>query len=580
MSNATLCLSDEDLMPLLAGESGDAQVASHLRECSVCRSRIDLFKSDLAALRSAMIQEAAAPPQPARPARIGKYLVVGRLGSGGQADVFRAVHPTLDTELVVKLSRRGVGRLSDHRPLLIAEGKLLAKLDHPGLARVYDLDFHDDQPFLAMEYVRGPNLRQFADDKPVSPKTAAALVAQVARALGVVHRHGIVHQDIKPHNVLVDENGQARLIDFGMARLRHAWDDSGDRITGGTVAFMAPEQARNEDTAVGPRSDVFALGGVLYYLLTGKPPFQADSINDTLVKAGRAEFDREALDKPGIPRRLRNICFNAMAAKPADRYACADDLAADLERFLAGPKRLRRRLALAGAALAVIALGIGLWIVSSKPKSDASLEWTQEVSASLQLFVSRDGQLIDLLAAAPIDSAVDRFQVVGRIPAGHHAVLLHINGKGEVKKLSFRESPGDKFTRIVFPADDKLAALDEGASGTEFVLLCSAESAEALAGLEQIVKEALGSLPLIDSRTIWQLTRDEVQRQTGARNTPAEAGPTGPTRPELHFGDKSRMVPGPETNAALAVELKLDELRKRLRGLPLSQFYGVAYSRP
>lgn len=187
MINAT-CPSDEELIPLLTEESGNSSVESHIQSCPTCRRRLDVFRSDLAALRSVSLPSGMptlgpdeSPPAPPRPSRIGKYLVVGTLDSGGQADVFRAVHPTLDKELAIKLSRRAVGRLSDHRPLLVAEGKLLAKLEHPGLARIYDLDFHDDLPFLAMEFVRGPNLRQYAKDAPVPPKTAAAIVAEVAR---------------------------------------------------------------------------------------------------------------------------------------------------------------------------------------------------------------------------------------------------------------------------------------------------------------------------------------------------------------------------------------------------------------
>src|SRR5262245_19412507 len=305
---------------MLVGESGNPEVASHLRDCPACRRRLDQFQSDLDAFRSVSIHmPPVSAPQP-RPAQIGRYLVVGTLDSGGQADVYRAVHPTLDKELAIKLSRQAVGRLSDHRPLLVAEGKLLAKLDHPNLARIYDLDFHDDRPFLAMEYVRGPNLRQYAAEAPVSPRRATEIVSGVARALAVVHRHGVVHQDVKPHNVLIDETGRPRLIDFGMARLRHAWDDGARGTSGGTPAFMAPEQARGEDAAVGPRSDIFALGGVLYYLLTGKAPFRAATVSDTLALAGRCEFDRAALDRPAVPRTLRAISLKAMAPKPADRY--------------------------------------------------------------------------------------------------------------------------------------------------------------------------------------------------------------------------------------------------------------------
>ena len=164
---------------------------------------------------------------------------------------------------MLKLAKEPVG--PDGRSEIIEEGKILSELEHPHLVRVYDLDFLDDRPYLVMEYIRGRNLEQFAAEDPVSPRQAAALVAKVAGAADYAHRRGIIHRDIKPKNILVDESGEPRLIDFGMARLRTAWSDDRKEPDGGTFAFMAPEQARIESPEdrqkVGPRSDVFAPGG-------------------------------------------------------------------------------------------------------------------------------------------------------------------------------------------------------------------------------------------------------------------------------------------------------------------------------
>ena len=145
-------------------------------------------------------------------------------------------------------------------PAWSSEGRLLVDLEHPNLVRIYDLDFHDDRPFLVMEYVHGRNLEEYARDEPVTPRRAAALVAKLAEVMAVAHRHGIIHCDIKPKNILIDKLGEPRLIDFGMARLRHAWSDRVESSLGGTVAYMAPEQARLEIDRIGPRSDIFALG--------------------------------------------------------------------------------------------------------------------------------------------------------------------------------------------------------------------------------------------------------------------------------------------------------------------------------
>ncbi len=175
------------------------------------------------------------------PATVGKYLVIGRFAPSGQADVFRVVHPGLAKDLVLKLSLEPVR--PDGRCEIIEEGKILASLDHPHLVRVYDQDFHDDRPYLVMEYIRGRTLDQVASEGRLEPRPAAALLAKVAGAADHAHRKGVVHRDIKPRNILVDELGEPRLIDFGMAQLRHAWSDDPGR-PGGTFAFMAPEQAR------------------------------------------------------------------------------------------------------------------------------------------------------------------------------------------------------------------------------------------------------------------------------------------------------------------------------------------------
>src|SRR5439155_1826266 len=144
------------------------------------------------------------------PTAIGKYLVLGPLDRGGQAQVFRAIHPTLHKEVVIKLSRQIVGAGAADRDHLLAEGRLLAELDHSHLARVYDLDVYEDRAFLVMEYVRGRTLEQYARQEKPSPRQAVLLVARVARALAVAHRRGVTHRDVKPKNIVIDEGGEPR----------------------------------------------------------------------------------------------------------------------------------------------------------------------------------------------------------------------------------------------------------------------------------------------------------------------------------------------------------------------------------
>jgi predicted Ser/Thr protein kinase len=371
-----VCLSAEELAGLASGAPASPEVRVHLDSCPSCRRQLARGPAETETSPYTPPSDATAdwtsgpstdgPDRPGAgwPERIGKYHVVAPLGSGGQGLVYRAVHPGLGKELVIKLAREPLAAGAADRAGLVAEGRLLAGLDHPDLVRVYDLDFFQGRPFLVMEYVPGRSLRQYAGQKRPTHAESAALVGRVARAADAAHRRGVVHQDIKPANILIDADGHPRLIDFGLARLRHAWGDDPEG-SGGTPAYMAPEQARGEDERVGPRSDVFALGAVLYDLLVGRPPFASSSGRKALDRAARCEFDREALRAARVPARLERVCLRAMAADPEDRYPSAADLAADLERFAAGPRRLAPFVVPAALLVAGLA-GLGWWLAPDR----------------------------------------------------------------------------------------------------------------------------------------------------------------------------------------------------------------------
>jgi predicted Ser/Thr protein kinase len=246
MGPLVICPDEDEILPVAAGDPAGDPLQEHLEGCPDCRERVERLRAELAALRQqletktlspapevdrAMAEVTTEPPaEPAaasaagdraegraeRPGAIGKYLGVEPLDEGGQGQVFRVIHPRLGKDLVLKLGRHPVG--ADERASLVAESRLLADLEHINLVRIYDLDFHHDRPFLVMEYVHGRNLEQYAAEEPVTPRQAAALVAKLAGALAMVHRRGILHRDIKPRNILIDEAGEPRLIDFGLAR--------------------------------------------------------------------------------------------------------------------------------------------------------------------------------------------------------------------------------------------------------------------------------------------------------------------------------------------------------------------------
>src|SRR5207244_3541115 len=153
--------------------------------------------------------------------KIGKYTVLRHLDQGGQAAVFLALHPSLGREVVLKLGHSGLHALQ--RDALVKEGRILAELDHPFLARIYDLDIHEERPFLVMEYVHGQNLEQYAKQQVLTPIQCAQMLAKIARALALAHQRGVIHRDLKPRNLLIDANGEPRIIDFGLANFNDAW---------------------------------------------------------------------------------------------------------------------------------------------------------------------------------------------------------------------------------------------------------------------------------------------------------------------------------------------------------------------
>ncbi len=480
------------------------------------------------------------------PAVIGKYRVVDRLGSGGQATVYRAVHPTLGKDVAIKLSKYPVVVGPQERTELLAEGRILADLDHPHLARVHDFEFHEDRPFLVMEYVRGSTLRHYARQHSLSPKQVAILMARVARALAVVHARGIVHQDLKPQNILITEAGEPKILDFGLARLRHVWANEAGQPSGGTLAFMAGEQARGEVEHVGPRSDIFALGATLYSLLTGKAPFHGPDSSAVLDRARRCDFDRTALRRKRVPRRLEAICLRAMAKDPADRHGSADELAADLERFARRPRLLTTALA---AVVALLLAGFGIWwqFIREKPASTPT-----PVDARLDIMVRRAGK--DLaLGHVERPYTGDKLVLRLRAPPDVRGGLFLVSSQGQME-----------FKKEIAAGHEELVTLVEP-SGMVLILVCGSRSGplrevEVLEAWDALAARARNDDAWTPPQKpcVLRLDRDKVEVVVGSRDV------------EL-MGSRNQ----PDEQAL--VMRRLDRLRLRLRDR-FDFVTGVAFS--
>jgi hypothetical protein len=283
--------------------------------------------------------------------RLGKYDVVRRLGHGSQGSALLARDPDLQTLVVLKVYDGGDAGADPE--LLLREGRALARVQHPSVARCLGVERLGGRVLLVVEYVPGRDLAAAWHESPGTIASAVRIMEQVAAGLAAVHACGLVHRDIKPSNVLLGDDGTPRIVDFGLAV--PPGSDTG-RVRSATPAYLAPEQARGEWELVDPRTDVFSLGATLYHLLTGRPPFQADTARATLRRAALCQFRPPRLIQPKVPRGLERICMRAMAAAPERRYASAAELEQALGRWRARP----RRLAAVGAAVLLV-LGLALF---------------------------------------------------------------------------------------------------------------------------------------------------------------------------------------------------------------------------
>lgn len=271
--------------------------------------------------------------QPAR--RVGDFELIELLARGGMGAVFKARQLGVKRLAAVKLLAGGAQADPAARRRFEREAQAAAALQHPNIVSIYQVGEHEGQPFIAMEYVPGTNLAAVARERPLTPRKAAQYVREVAEAIQHAHAHGVLHRDLKPANILLGPDDRPRVTDFGLARL--AEDATRLTLSGatlGTPGYLPPEQAAVDTGGVGAWSDVYALGAVLYYLLTSRPPFAAASVAATLRQVIEAEPVSPVALNPAVPGDLTTICLKCLEKEPARRYASAQALADDLNRYL------------------------------------------------------------------------------------------------------------------------------------------------------------------------------------------------------------------------------------------------------
>jgi eukaryotic-like serine/threonine-protein kinase len=399
----------------------------------------------------------------------GRYRIVRRLGSGGMADVYEAEDTQLGRHVAIKLLHRRFAEDDEFVERFRREASAAAGLSHPNIVQVFDRGEWDSTYYIAMELLEGRNLKQVVREHgPLEPALAVDIVLQILKAARFAHRRGIVHRDIKPHNVIVDADGRAKVTDFGIARAG-ASDMTETGSIMGTAQYLSPEQAQGHP--VDARSDLYSIGVVLYELLTGVPPFDADSAVTIALKQVAEDPVPPMQRSPAVTPALDAVVMRALRKEPAERFQDADEFIAALESAMTGAyvppedpvaeleeadRRNWGRIAvIALVVLALAALAFGAWALLTPEQREVPNVVGKRSDTAAQI-LQNAGFEVDIV---PIQSdTVAEGRVAGQRPeAGTEA------DEGSLVTITVSSGPGDAPVPLVqgLTADEAADALRE-----------------------------------------------------------------------------------------------------------------------
>lgn len=415
------CPDDGVLRAFLLGDLSDADILAvgrHQESCAACESRARALDAHTDPIVDELLRSVSGGPWAGRPAlepadaavprppELPDYAIEGEpLGVGGTGVVYKARHLPLGRVVALKMIAR---RPDVVARLLEMEAKAVALLQHPNIVQIYDIGRHGDHPFLALEFIEGGSLEANLRAGGHDPRYAAEMIRAVAEAVHHAHRQGVVHCDLKPGNILIASDGAPKVADFGMAKWVETdgyWGAEGGFR--GTPRYMAPEQAGREGP-VGPTTDVYSLGVILYEMLAGRVPHHADSAVETARMVREDPPTPPRTIRPSIPRDLESIVLKCLRKSPSERFVDAADLAGDLARFLRGEPIRARPAGTFERGWRLVGRRPIVWLGAA---ALASAVWfATRPAAVLEPDIQEDGSLRLGAAAASVAGASLRFE--------------------------------------------------------------------------------------------------------------------------------------------------------------------------
>ena len=388
------------------------------------------------------------PEQPG----FSNFETIELLGQGGMGTVWKARQKNLPRVVALKVLNAGKLARASELKRFKTEASAAAKLQHPSLIPIYEVGEEQGCCYFTMEYVEGQTLAQLLRGTPLEPRRAAELLLTMAEAIEYAHSRGVLHRDLKPGNVIVDQSGRPRIMDFGLAKELYVESSvTESNAVLGTPSYMSPEQAEGRTAEVSAKSDVYSLGAVLYEMITGRPPFRAHSLSETLrqVIAGAPALPRSV--NPKVQRDLETICMKCLQKEPSRRYGSAQDLADDLRRFLKNEPIRARPVGMSGRAWRVlrrnpvVAASLGATAVLLVTMAAAAVFARQNLLTANELLAQTTAAMLQLQLeslARIVNEVAEDPEIIEATQSGDKTKL---NDLLEAKHKSVNASPSHKW---------------------------------------------------------------------------------------------------------------------------------------